>query len=198
MSSLLPRLMILCSTLSTIRQIGCMIRRMEHSMETLRDRIRIVNGCWEWQRARNKAGYGNVVHNGRTWLSHRLPYMFATGQNPGELLVCHRCDNPPCINPDHLYLGTYKDNASDMHNRGRNWQAVIENCPRSHPLADFNLVPSHLKRGGRSCWACHKANSLAYTHKLRHGICYTEEQLIIISGEYFSKLESNWTTTVDK
>lgn len=157
-------------------------------METLRDRIRIVNGCWEWQRARNKAGYGNVVHNGRTWLSHRLSYMFATGQNPGELLVCHRCDNPPCINPDHLYLGTVKNNVDDMHGRGRSWQKMRERCPAGHLLLDFNLSPVHLKKSQRRCWACGKAQSYTYMRNYRYGTVYTDEERQAIADNYYADL----------
>lgn len=78
--------------------------------------------CWEWQGARNSYGYGRLNSggkNGRTIKAHRASYEIHTGIDPGELDVCHRCDNPPCVNPAHLFLGDAKANAADMVAKGR-------------------------------------------------------------------------------
>lgn len=76
--------------------------------------------CWEWRGARNENGYGwlNTVAS-PSMLANRVAYHFATGIDPGPLLVCHSCDNPPCCNPRHLWLGTHSDNMADMHAKGR-------------------------------------------------------------------------------
>lgn len=73
------------------------------------------SGCWEWSQSRNEYGYGLVA---RGVLAHRVAYAHAYGE-PGGLNVCHKCDNPPCCNPRHLFLGDDSANASDRHRKGR-------------------------------------------------------------------------------
>jgi hypothetical protein len=78
--------------------------------------------CWEWTGARNGHGYGRLNrggHSGATIKAHRASYEIHHGVDPGELDVCHRCDNPPCVNPAHLFLGDAKANAQDMARKGR-------------------------------------------------------------------------------
>jgi len=77
-------------------------------------------GCWLWTRCTFSNGYGKYTFGGRTHYAHRLAYEMHHGVSPGQAFVCHRCDNPPCINPEHLWLGTARDNALDMHAKGRN------------------------------------------------------------------------------
>lgn len=75
--------------------------------------------CWIWQRGRSTAGYGSLKWGDKRWLAHRLAYTLANGPIPKGLHVCHHCDNPPCVNPDHLFVGTARDNALDMVRKGR-------------------------------------------------------------------------------
>ena len=75
--------------------------------------------CWIWTATRNSGGYGRARMKGRRYLTHRLVYMWLVGPIPDELHVLHRCDNPPCCNPDHLFLGTDMDNVHDAITKGR-------------------------------------------------------------------------------
>jgi len=75
--------------------------------------------CWEWQGSRHPFGYGTINVQRRPVTAHRIAYQFAHGDVPAGLYVLHHCDNPPCVNPAHLFLGTAKDNTEDMMAKGR-------------------------------------------------------------------------------
>jgi hypothetical protein len=95
--------------------------RMTKSVESrLIDRRFIdSNGCWNWLGAKLRGGYGNIHIDDKSCQVHRVSYMKWVGQIPEGMLVCHKCDNPACYNPEHLFLGTYKDNARDKCNKNR-------------------------------------------------------------------------------
>jgi hypothetical protein len=79
------------------------------------------NACWEWQGCLDAHGYGQLSDkpNKTVLKAHRIAYFMAKGKIPKGRGICHDCDNPKCINPDHLYAGTQGDNFSDMLARGR-------------------------------------------------------------------------------
>jgi hypothetical protein len=76
-------------------------------------------GCWEWAGCRHLNGYGVIGHNYKTYLAHRVSYEISFGIIPEGMLVCHKCDNRSCVNPDHLFIGSYHDNVIDMISKGR-------------------------------------------------------------------------------
>lgn len=86
-------------------------------------RVAVVNGCWEWQGVMHHSGYGCLRQNGKFAQAHRVSYAAFKGE-PGDLLLCHTCDNPRCINPGHLFLGTHADNMADMKAKGRGRNAL--------------------------------------------------------------------------
>ncbi len=90
--------------------------------------------CWEWTGVRNDYGYGLFGFGGRVYRSHRFAYQLTYGEFPKAICVLHRCDNPPCVRPDHLFLGTKLDNILDMRAKGRaNDPTGDRSGARKHP-----------------------------------------------------------------
>lgn len=82
-------------------------------------RINKTETCWEWIGTVTSRGYGHFKKKKRLYRAHRLSFVIHKGNIPNGMMVCHSCDNPSCVNPDHLWLGTGYDNAMDMVNKGR-------------------------------------------------------------------------------
>lgn len=78
-----------------------------------------VSNCWNWMGCRNDNGYGLKTSDGKRVRTHRLSYELFVGPIPSGMIVCHKCDNPPCCNPEHLFVGTHKDNHNDCVSKGR-------------------------------------------------------------------------------
>jgi hypothetical protein len=87
--------------------------------EILSKTVMTPNGCLEKQGCKHKDGYGYLYLYGKRMKAHRAIYELTNGQILDGMCVCHHCDNPSCINPDHLFLGTQKDNIQDMIRKGR-------------------------------------------------------------------------------
>jgi hypothetical protein len=87
--------------------------------ETFWNNVDKTGSCWTWRGATQKDGYGILTYQRKFYLAHRLSYLLAHGIVPDGLNICHTCDNPVCVNPDHLFAGTQLDNVRDMINKSR-------------------------------------------------------------------------------
>lgn len=106
--------------------------------------------CWPWLAYRGPKGYGRFFAGGKMWVAHAVAWRIENGEPAHGLFVLHRCDNPSCCNPRHLFLGTIQDNNRDMVAKGRHGSMVHpERRPRgdSHPA---RLHPERMARGDRN------------------------------------------------
>jgi len=95
-------------------------------------RVAELGPCWEWDGPRNGDGYGYCsIGSRRSRGAHRLSYELHIGPIEAGMVICHRCDNPPCINPDHLFPGTHGDNLADMRAKGRERYIAGDGHPSS-------------------------------------------------------------------
>lgn len=103
----------------SIRCRSCyLLRKSPPPEEFFWSKIKKTDTCWIWQGRVDRNGYGKF-HVGSIFLAHRYSYQLHNGPLAPGMFVCHKCDNPPCCNPDHLFLGTAADNIKDAAAKGR-------------------------------------------------------------------------------
>ena len=131
-------------------------------------RVQKGEGCWRWDGSKNRYGYGFVSYGPRgaqtRVQAHRVAWTLAYGPIPDGAFVLHHCDNPPCVRPDHLFLGTQGDNMVDMaaKRRGSNQWKGATHCPRGHAYAE--KAPTAWRR---RCMVCHGEVRVRWTERQR-------------------------------
>lgn len=129
------------------------------------EKVSTVGDCWEWQGHRDKAGYGtfHVSKYRHGEKAHRYSYELAYGSVPEaserhDVCVLHECDNPPCVNPAHLFIGSQLENIRDRHNKGRTkaTSPVINRPGDSHPRVKLKYVEVEQLRALRESGWLHR------------------------------------------
>lgn len=88
--------------------------------------VQVTEGCWSWVGSTINGTYGQIKIAGRIYASHRISWVIHNGSIPRNRLVCHHCDNPNCVRPDHLFIGTHNDNMNDMDRKSRRVMPPME------------------------------------------------------------------------
>ena len=115
-------------------------------------KVNKTDTCWIWKSSKNDAGYGHINYRGACSLAHRVSWELTNGAIPSNMCVLHKCDNPSCVNPYHLFLGTQLDNMSDMKEKNRSSRRPGESNPRA------KLMPSNIEwiRKNYPKWSMYK------------------------------------------
>ena len=121
---IIPQLILRRKSLKKPRYNYIKNKTSQDVLDHLKSMKDVVGECWIYKLAKDKDGYGAATFNGRSWKAHRLMYTVAIGEIPIGQQVCHRCDNPSCINPAHLFVGTAAQNNHDRHLKGRDASGV--------------------------------------------------------------------------
>lgn len=136
------------------RKTRSLLERFQEKVEISKDNEWNGSPCWDWMAARNPQGYGRIQMSGRSpnpQGAHRISWELYRGEIPEGLHVLHRCDRPCCVNPEHLFLGTNKDNVDDKVAKGR--QRNAKGSSHGNALlteSSVRLVKQFLRRHNRS------------------------------------------------
>ena len=123
-------------------------------------RYDLATGCWNWTGDTDTFGYGRMTFMGRRMNVHRVSAILWLGlELRDNRFVLHRCDNPKCFSPKHLYLGTQQDNVNDMLKRKGHYRSLRTHCKNGHPFAECSKVYTMNGRPYRRCMVCARKNS---------------------------------------
>jgi hypothetical protein len=131
--------------------------------EILKKIVKKPNDCIEWTGPKNNKGYGSACVNGKVLMIHRLIWELEKGPIPKGIYVCHCCDNPSCINIEHLFLGTQKDNMRDCMKKGR-FQYNCESGERNQNAKLTLKLVSDIRKDNRKGTVIAKEYGISESH----------------------------------
>lgn len=127
------------------------------------------SGCFLWIGAVDRKGYGLVRRGHVNWRAHRLSWTLANGPIPAGMLVCHHCDTPSCVNPQHLFIGTHTDNEADKRKKGRHTKNLQPRCRCGREMLGVRTCSGRPHRYCRPCNTEKKRLQKAIRAKLARG-----------------------------
>ena len=147
-----------------------------------------MSGCFLWLGGMNSVMYGMFRVGEKLMLAHRISWTLKNGDIPPKMVICHKCDNPSCVNPDHLFVGTMKDNSQDMKRKGRcggvgKLNLEKTHCVNGHPFDDENTGRWVRQRGCKTCNRERQTRLRKTTYRQEYLRAYNEANKDRISAE---------------
>ena len=133
---------------------------------------RLPSGCWEWTAQKTRGGYGRIKIDGKQCVASRVAWTFAHGSIPRGMFVCHHCDNPPCVRPGHLFVGTPNDNMQDSIHKGRSNPGQLGEAHHAARLTNDDVIEIRRSRASGEllrCIASRFGMSITQIHKIATG-----------------------------
>lgn len=124
-------------------------------------KVQKTDDCWIWTAGKTPNGYGRFSIKRKPVYAHRVSYVIEHGSISEDLCICHTCDNPSCVRPDHLFQGTHSDNQIDSVRKGRQMNVRKTHCPQGHPYSGI------ASNGGRICMECMRSHVREHMRKKR-------------------------------
>jgi hypothetical protein len=152
--------------------------RGETLEQRLLEKTKHIGDCWIWTGTKSKSGYALIWHQGGFCRAHRISYQLYCGEIPIGMFVCHHCDNPACVNPNHLFVGTQKNNMADKLRKNRQ--------TRGEGIKQSKLIATDIK-----------AISILYSQRFRVGYL---AKLFNISRMHIWRIVTgkNWTHLTER
>lgn len=153
----------------------CMSKDMSYE-ERFFQKVNKTDSCWLWTGAVNSKGYGSMMFEGKVTSTHRLSFMWFKEEIPKGMHICHSCDVPACVNPEHLWVGTHSDNMQDMIAKDRHGRSMRTqtHCRRGHEFAIFGFK-TFTRKNGKVEKYCKECKRISDSNRVGKNLEYMRE-----------------------